>query len=113
MHNFIKDDTIIKIFEKSNHKEKSIEVITYVSDLLKKENVNFTEYRWHSLVNHIVAMVERAFTAEKLEGIEADMFSEVSEKSLVISDLIVSKIGNLPKNESYLLSIHFETADIE
>lgn len=113
MYDFVTNEAITGIINKSNHKEKSIEVISYLSDLLKEENINITGYRWQSLVNHVVAMVERRFTKKELEGIEEEMFSEVSKRSIGIAERVVSKIGNLPKNESYLLSIHFETAEME
>ena len=113
MYEFEVNDAIIEILDKSYNKEKTVDAVTYVSNMLKEKGIKITDYRWQSLVNHIAAIVERSFTGEKLEGIEADMFGDVSKKSLDIAEAIVNKIGNLPQNEMYLLSIHFETAEIE
>jgi len=113
MYDFEVNDAITEILDKSYDKEKTVKTASYVSKLLKEKGIKITDYRWQSLVNHMAAMVERSFTGEKLEGIEADMFSDVSKKSLDIAENIVNEIGNLPQNEAYLLSIHFETAEIE
>lgn len=42
--------------------------------------------------------------------VDPAMFSEVSEEALLISQLVVDKVGQLPKDETYVLSIHFESA---
>ena len=113
MYEFEVNQAIIDIIDKSINKEKTIDIATYVSKRMKEDGIDITDYRWQSLVNHLAAMVERSETGELLEGIEKDMFEEVSQSSLSLAGDIVSQIGKLPENEMYLLSIHFETAHIE
>lgn len=112
MYDFEVNDAILDILSKSEHREKTIEAVSLANKLLKKSQIEIIDYRWQALVNHISVMVERAFTGEKLDFVEKEMFAEVSQRSLAIAEGIVNCIGNLPENEMYLLSIHFETAQM-
>lgn len=113
MYEFEVNDAILHILDKSFDKDKTAAIVSFAAGLLKEYQIAITDYRWQALVNHLSAMVERSFTGEILDWIEKEMFSEVSQESLLIAGQIVNKIGNLPEGEMYLLSVHFETAQMD
>lgn len=62
------------------------------------------------MINHVNEMIKRSKANEKMTGVDPAMFEEVSNEALEIADQVVQHIGNLPQDEMYVLSIHFESA---
>jgi PRD domain protein (TIGR03582 family) len=55
-------------------------------------------------------MAHRSLTGEPLPEVEESLFDEISEDSLVMAKEVVEQFGNLPVEEAWLLSVHFEVA---
>ena len=110
MYNFETNQDILDIIEKCSDKEKLVDVYSFVWEECQKNKFHIEDYKWKSLANHISAMVERAHTKGEFEGIEVEMFNEISSEALSLAKAIVDKIENLHENEMYLLSVHFEAA---
>ena len=49
-------------------------------------------------------------TGEPLPEVEADLFDEISADSMRLAREVVAQFGNLPDEEAWLLSVHFEVA---
>ncbi len=41
---------------------------------------------------------------------DASLLEEISEDSMMLAREVVAEFGNLPEEESWLLSVHFEVA---
>lgn len=98
------------IILKSRDKEKLTAVMKAVEEKMDAAQITPTELQWTVLINHLNEMVERAERGEKMSGVDPELFSEVSPEALGIAREVVNEIGNLTEDESYVLSIHFETA---
>lgn len=99
-----------KIIQESPYKDTLEKVIEYTNMILEEADINPTELQWTILINHLSEMISREKEQRFIDSVDAEMFSEVSQESLTIADKIVKKIGHLPKDEMYVLSIHFESA---
>lgn len=99
-----------KIIEESQSKEKLKQVVAQLEIRLAEHQIIPTELQWTILINHLNEMLERSKTAETIPAVDPAMFDEVSKEALAIADEVVEMIGNLAKDEMYVLSIHFETA---
>jgi len=42
--------------------------------------------------------------------VDASLFEEISEDSMMLAREVVAQFGNLPDEEAWLLSVHFEVA---
>lgn len=62
------------------------------------------------LASHIRAMVMRSRTGEPLPEVDRELFDEISPHSMQLAEQVVASFGNLPIEEAYLLSVHFEVA---
>ncbi len=62
------------------------------------------------LTSHVRAMAHRSVTGEPLPEVEADLFDEISADSMRLAREVVAQFGNLPDEEAWLLSVHFEVA---
>ena len=49
-------------------------------------------------------------TGEPLPEVEAELFDEISPDSMRLAREVVAQFGNLPDEEAWLLSVHFEVA---
>lgn len=62
------------------------------------------------LTSHVRAMALRSLTGEALPEVEAELFEDISSESMGLAQQVVDLFGNLPKEEAWLLSVHFEVA---
>ncbi|MBP2098742.1 PRD domain-containing protein [Enterococcus rivorum] len=99
-----------KIITESSNQSDLKELINKVAVLLEEQTICPTELQWTILINHLNEMIKRSKAGEQMSGVDPEMFAEVSEEALKISNEVVQHIGNLPQDEMYVLSIHFETA---
>jgi PRD domain protein (TIGR03582 family) len=49
-------------------------------------------------------------TGEPLPEVDASLFDEISPESMQLARDVVAQFGNLPEEEAWLLSVHFEVA---
>ncbi|MGY3724228.1 PRD domain protein EF_0829/AHA_3910 [Granulicatella balaenopterae] len=99
----------LKIEEKEN-KETLLKVMEIILNEYEKEDIISTDLQYDILLNHLNEMIIRSKSGIKIPSVDAEMFSEVSANSIDLSKRIVEQIGNLPTDEIYVLSIHFETS---
>lgn len=102
------NDDIRQIIEKCEKPQKAEEVLNWLAGRCRSEKLGFTDYQWKSLANHVAAMVNRSVTGEVLD-IDAELFEDVNEDSLSLSQEVVDKVGGIADAEKFLLSIHFES----
>ena len=62
------------------------------------------------LTSHVRAMAHRSVTGEPLPEVDASLFDEISAESMALARDVVAEFGNLPEEEAWLLSVHFEVA---
>lgn len=62
------------------------------------------------LTSHVRAMAQRSLTGEPLPEVEAALFDEISDASMRLARQVTALFGNLPEEEAWLLSVHFEVA---
>ena len=55
-------------------------------------------------------MLQQAISGEPLPEVDASLFEEISEDSMMLAREVVAQFGNLPDEEAWLLSVHFEVA---
>ncbi|GGC93200.1 PRD domain-containing protein [Enterococcus wangshanyuanii] len=103
-------DDAKKIIEESPYRVELGASLEKISELLKEQAIEPTDLQWTILINHVNEMIKRSKTNEKMTGVDPAMFEEVSNEALEIADQVVQHIGNLPQDEMYVLSIHFEAA---
>jgi PRD domain protein (TIGR03582 family) len=99
-----------KIIDESPYQNDLAGVITEASQLMLENEIQATELQWTILINHLNEMIKRKKSGEQIMSVDPEMFSEVSQKALVIAKGVSDKIGALPIDEMYVLSIHFESA---
>lgn len=100
----------ITMIEESQNQEKLKQVIALVEERLVEYAIEPTELQWTILINHLNEMLKRSQKGEKIPAVDRELFQEVSKEAIAISDEIVRTIGHLSEDETYVLSIHFETA---
>ena len=54
--------------------------------------------------------VQESISGEPLPEVDASLFEEISEDSMMLAREVVAQFGNLPDEEAWLLSVHFEVA---
>lgn len=104
------NDDAQKIIDESPNKVELDASLEKISTLLAEQAIQPTELQWTILINHVNEMIKRSIANEKMSGVDPLMFEEVSKEALTIADQVVQHIGNLPQDELYVLSIHFEAA---
>lgn len=62
------------------------------------------------LASHVRAMALRSLTGEPLPEVEAELFEDISPESMAMAQQVVDLFGNLPVEEAWMLSVHFEVA---
>ena len=62
------------------------------------------------LASHVRAMAARSLTGEALPDVEAELFEDISPETMALAQQVVDLFGNLPVEEAWLLSVHFEVA---
>ncbi|WP_408068443.1 MULTISPECIES: glycine dehydrogenase [Yersinia] len=78
--------------------------------MLDAENIFTNKVQQQMLTSHIRAMVLRSITGEPLPEVDKSLFDEISAHSMQMAQQVVDKFANLPIEEAYLLSVHFEVA---
>lgn len=89
---------------------KTVQVLADITAMLNAESIFPNEVQQQMLKSHIGAMVRRSFTGEPLPEVELSLFEEISDHSMKMAENVVSWFGNLPIEEAWLLSVHFEVA---
>ena len=111
---FYVDDVIEGILNGSEDKPLLIDIVTTIDEKFKTQGLTPENYRWHALVNHLAALIQRVSEKGKLDEMDASMFEDVSPDSLEFAQQIIDKVEkNLQQEEKFLLSIHFETIKTE
>lgn len=88
-------------------------VMSQVADLFFAQDIAPTPVQQQMLVSHVRAMALRSRTGEPLPEVEEALFEEISPASMALAQQIVDLFGNLPVEETWLLSVHFEVAKNE
>ncbi|WP_392433209.1 glycine dehydrogenase [Yersinia sp. HM-2024] len=85
-------------------------VLAEITAMLNAENIFTNAVQQQMLTSHIRAMVLRSITGEPLPEVEKSLFDEISAHSMQMAQQVVDEFPNLPIEEAYLLSVHFEVA---
>ena len=85
-------------------------MLEQVYSLLARHNLIPNDVQRQMLTSHVRAMAHRSVTGEPLPEVEADLFDEISADSMRLAREVVAQFGNLPDEEAWLLSVHFEVA---
>jgi PRD domain protein (TIGR03582 family) len=78
--------------------------------LLSRHNILPNAVQEQMLTSHVRAMAHRSVTGEPLPEVDASLFEEISHDSMTLAREVVAQFGNLPEEEAWLLSVHFEVA---
>ncbi|NIY47628.1 glycine dehydrogenase [Cedecea colo] len=90
--------------------ELTEKVQAFINALLKTRNITPNAVQEQMLTSHVRAMAHRSLTGEPLPEVEESLFDEISADSLEMAKQVVEQFGNLPIEEAWLLSVHFEVA---
>ncbi|MBS0054134.1 PRD domain-containing protein [Yersinia sp. Marseille-Q3913] len=85
-------------------------VLAEITVMLNTENIFTNDVQQQMLASHIRAMVLRSITGEPLPEVDKSLFDEISAHSMQMAQQVVDTFANLPIEEAYLLSVHFEVA---
>lgn len=85
-------------------------MLAWTKALLADEGITPNEVQEQMLSSHVRAMAHRSVTGEPLPEVDFSLFEEISEHSMALAKKVVDEFGNLPVEESWLLSVHFEVA---
>ncbi|CFQ42021.1 PRD domain-containing protein [Yersinia bercovieri] len=85
-------------------------VLAEITVMLNTENIFTNDVQQQMLTSHIRAMVLRSITGEPLPEVDKSLFDEISAHSMQMAQQVVDRFANLPIEEAYLLSVHFEVA---
>ncbi|ANR79878.1 glycine dehydrogenase [Kosakonia sacchari] len=85
-------------------------MLKQVYALLSSQNITPNAVQQQMLTSHVRAMAHRSVTGEPLPEVDASLFDEISADSMSLARDVVAAFGNLPEEEAWLLSVHFEVA---
>ncbi|WP_444880144.1 glycine dehydrogenase [Citrobacter koseri] len=85
-------------------------MLAQVYALLSEHHIIPNAVQEQMLTSHVRAMAHRSVTGEPLPEVDASLFDEISAESMAFARDIVAAFGNLPEEEAWLLSVHFEVA---
>ncbi|AZI89163.1 glycine dehydrogenase [Kosakonia sp. CCTCC M2018092] len=85
-------------------------MLSQVYTLLHAQNITPNAVQQQMLTSHLRAMAHRSVTGEPLPEVDASLFDEISPESMRLAHDVVAAFGNLPQEEAWLLSVHFEVA---
>lgn len=85
-------------------------VMVQIGDLFTAKAIHPNAVQQQMLASHVQAMARRSLTGESLPDVDAELFEEISTDSMQLAAEVVALFGNLPVEESWLLSVHFEVA---
>lgn len=89
---------------------KAKELLSNIQTMLNAENIFTNDVQQQMLTSHVNAMVLRSITGEPLPDVDKELFDEISADSMRMAEYVINLLGNLPIEEAYLLSVHFEVA---
>jgi len=85
-------------------------VMTQINELFAAGHIYPNAVQQQMLTSHVRAMALRSLTGEPLPEVEAELFEDISPESMALARQVVDLFGNLPQEEAWLLSVHFEVA---
>lgn len=85
-------------------------VMAQIAELFIARKIIPNAVQQQMLTSHVRAMALRSLTGEPLPEVEAELFEDISPESMLLAQQVVDLFGNLPKEEAWLLSVHFEVA---
>ncbi|OON41827.1 glycine dehydrogenase [Izhakiella australiensis] len=85
-------------------------VMGQIAQLFTRQGIQPDAVQQQMLASHVRAMALRSVTGEPLPEVEADLFEDISQDSMQLAQQVVDLFGNLPVEEAWLLSVHFEVA---
>lgn len=85
-------------------------MLAQVYALLSEHHIIPNAVQEQMLTSHVRAMAHRSVTGEPLPEVDASLFDEISADSMALAHDVVAAFGNLPEEEAWLLSVHFEVA---
>lgn len=85
-------------------------VMTQITELFAAKAIYPNAVQQQMLASHVNAMALRSLTGEPLPEVEEELFEDISPASMALAQQVVDLFGNLPKEEAWLLSVHFEVA---
>ena len=85
-------------------------MLQQVFALLSRHDIVPNDVQEQMLTSHVRAMAHRSISGEPLPEVDASLFEEISEDSMMLAREEVAQFGNLPDEEAWLLSVHFEVA---
>ncbi|MFD1804594.1 glycine dehydrogenase [Mixta tenebrionis] len=85
-------------------------VMKQIDELFTAAAIHPNEVQQQMLASHVRAMALRSLTGEPLPEVEAELFEDISPESMQLAQQVVDLFGNLPREEAWLLSVHFEVA---
>jgi len=94
----------------SEDSELFARVMLETTQMLNERNIFTNDVQQQMLASHVKAMVMRSITGEPLPEVDHSLFDEISTESIEMAKRVVDQFGNLPIEEAYLLSVHFEVA---
>lgn len=86
------------------------QIMSQIHCLFTASGIHPTAVQQQMLQSHVQAMALRSRTGEALPVVDRALFDEISPASMALATSIVSLFGNLPQEEAWLLSVHFEVA---
>ncbi|MBU4681633.1 glycine dehydrogenase [Cedecea davisae] len=90
--------------------ELTARVQGFIHALFKSKNITPNAVQEQMLASHVKAMAHRSLTGEPLPEVDESLFEEISAESMAMAQAVVDQFGNLPVEEAWLLSVHFEVA---
>ena len=85
-------------------------MLQQVFALLRRRGITPNDVQEQMLTSHVRAMAHRSISGEPLPEVDASLFEEISDDSMMLAREVVAEFGNLPDEEAWLLSVHFEVA---
>ncbi|WP_380184125.1 glycine dehydrogenase [Kalamiella sp. sgz302252] len=85
-------------------------VMAQINELFAAGHIYPNAVQQQMLTSHVRAMALRSLTGEPLPEVEAELFEDISPESMALARQVVDLFGNLPQEEAWLLSVHFEVA---
>ncbi|MFC0142436.1 glycine dehydrogenase [Erwinia mallotivora] len=85
-------------------------VMSQIAGLFASREIYPNDIQQQMLASHVRAMAMRSLTGEPLPEVEAELFEDISAESMALAQQVVDLFTNLPVEEAWLLSVHFEVA---
>lgn len=85
-------------------------VMAQIAELFAARGIVPNAVQQQMLASHVKAMAHRSLTGEPLPEVDAELFDDISPESMTLAQQVVDLFGNLPKEEAWMLSVHFEVA---